>query len=83
MNYQAIIDGIYHELKDQDFGGKVADYIPELAKVNPDHFGIALVDLEGKVYGVGDYDIPFSIQSISKVLTLTMVAHVFKDKLSM
>ncbi|MCH6233200.1 glutaminase [Cognataquiflexum rubidum] len=81
MNYQAIIDDIYHELKDQDFRGKVADYIPELAKVNPDYFGIALVDREGKVYGAGDFEIPFSIQSISKVLTLTMVAHVFKDKL--
>jgi glutaminase len=81
MNYQTILDDIYHELKPQDLGGKVADYIPELAKVDPDNFGIALVDLNGKVYGAGDFEVPFSIQSISKVLTLTMVAHVFKSKL--
>ncbi|MCL6260302.1 glutaminase [Aquiflexum sp. TKW24L] len=81
MNYQSIIDDIYNELKPQDLGGKVADYIPELAKVDPDNFGIALVDLDGKVYGAGDFEVPFSIQSISKVLTLTMVAHVFKSKL--
>jgi glutaminase len=81
MNYQEIIDDIYHELKDQDFGGKVADYIPELAKVDPNKFGIALVDLEGKVYGAGDFEVPFSIQSISKVLTLTMVESVLKDEL--
>jgi len=81
MNYQEIVDEIYLELKTQDLGGKVADDIPELAKVDPDLFGIALVDLDGKVYGAGDYQIPFSIQSISKVLTLTMVAHVFKSDL--
>lgn len=81
MDYQQLVDEVYEEVRLLSSPGKVADYIPELAKVNPDQFGIALVDLEGKVYGVGDYKTPFSIQSISKVLTLTMVAHVFKDKL--
>jgi glutaminase len=47
-------------------GGAVADYIPELGKANPDHFGISLATLDGHVYEVGDTRIPFTIQSMSK-----------------
>ena len=47
-------------------GGAVADYIPELGKADPDHFGISLATLDGHVYEVGDTRIPFTIQSISK-----------------
>lgn len=46
--------------------GEVATYIPELAKADPDWFGICLVTASGQVYEVGDSDIPFTIQSISK-----------------
>ena len=46
--------------------GTVATYIPELAKANPDHFGIAIATLGGFVYTVGECDVPFTIQSISK-----------------
>ncbi|MEY2407622.1 MAG: glutaminase [Verrucomicrobiota bacterium] len=46
--------------------GKVATYIPELAKANPDWFGICLVTATGSVYEVGDTQQPFTIQSISK-----------------
>jgi glutaminase len=46
--------------------GEVATYIPELAKANPDHFGIAIAALDGYVYTVGECDVPFTIQSISK-----------------
>ncbi|MDA7949467.1 MAG: glutaminase [Hyphomicrobiaceae bacterium] len=53
--------------------GKVADYIPALARVEPNKFGIAVVDLDGKVTSVGDAHDLFSIQSISKVFTLTLV----------
>ena len=53
--------------------GKVADYIPALARVDPNKFGIAVVDLEGKVTSLGDAHDLFSIQSISKVFTLTLV----------
>jgi glutaminase len=81
INYQAIIQEIYAEVQPLDLGGEVASYIPELANVSPHHFGIALVDMEGNVYGAGDYETPFSIQSISKVLTLAMVKHVFKTDL--
>src|SRR5438552_16172021 len=46
--------------------GVVADYIPELGKADPAHFGISLATLDGHVYEVGDTKIPFTIQSISK-----------------
>ena len=46
--------------------GHVADYIPELGKADPDHFGISLATLDGHVYEVGDSRIPFTIQSMSK-----------------
>jgi glutaminase len=47
-------------------GGVVADYIPELGKADPAHFGISLATLDGHVYEVGDTKIPFTIQSMSK-----------------
>src|SRR6202140_1251146 len=47
-------------------GGAVANYIPELGKADPDHFGISLATLDGHVYEVGDSRIPFTIQSMSK-----------------
>jgi glutaminase len=53
--------------------GKNADYIPALAKVDPNIFGIALVTTDGKVYTAGDIESEVSIQSISKVLTLAKV----------
>src|SRR5437899_5762653 len=46
--------------------GAVADYIPELGKADPAHFGISLATLDGHVYEVGDSKVPFTIQSISK-----------------
>ena len=53
--------------------GKNADYIPALAKVNPDLFGIAVVTADGKVYTAGDVKTEVSIQSISKVFTMAQV----------
>src|ERR1700755_2228616 len=47
-------------------GGAVADYIPELSKADPAHFGISLATLDGYVYEVGDSKVPFTIQSMSK-----------------
>jgi len=47
-------------------GGAVADYIPELGKADPDHFGISLATIDGHVYEVGDTRVAFTIQSMSK-----------------
>ncbi len=52
----------YKSLQD----GRVADYIPQLAKVSPDLFGICIATVDGQVFEVGDYDYLFTIQSISK-----------------
>ena len=61
--------------------GKVADYIPALARVSPSHFGMAVVMADGSVHIAGDADIPFSIQSVSKVFTLTMALQKHGDEL--
>ena len=53
--------------------GKNADYIPALAKVDPNLFGIAVVTPDGKVYTAGDIKTEVSIQSISKVFTMAQV----------
>jgi glutaminase len=69
---QAILDSIYTELQPRIGEGKVADYIPELAKIDPAQFGLSVVTVDGKVHSVGDAAVPFSIQSISKVFMLTL-----------
>lgn len=61
-----------HGLYKDDKSGANADYIPALAKVDSELFGIALVTKDGKVYSYGDVDTRFSIQSISKVFTLAL-----------
>ena len=72
MDYQAIIDRIYKEVKQREDKGKVADYIPALSDVDPNKFGIAIHTVDGKDYSVGDADEQFSIQSIAKLFTLTL-----------
>ena len=52
--------------------GKVADYIPALARVDPKRFGMAVMTVDGETAAIGDAGVPFSIQSVSKVFTLTM-----------
>src|SRR4029450_7991471 len=62
---QSYLADLHDSLKTLD-SGSVATYIPELAKVDGDQFGICLVTMDGVAYGVGDVDAPFTIQSISK-----------------
>jgi glutaminase len=52
--------------------GTVANYIPELGKANPDHFGIGLATIDVHVYEVGDTRIPFTIQSMSKAFVFAL-----------
>lgn len=54
--------------------GRVANYIPALANVDPRKFGIAVMTCDGEIVVAGDSDEPFSIQSVSKVFTLTLAA---------
>ncbi len=76
-----MIDEIAQEMRARTDRGRVASYIPELEKVDPAHFGMALVDLDGQVHVGGDADLPFSIQSISKVFTLTLALGRVGDRL--
>jgi glutaminase len=69
---QAAVTAAYAKFKDLK-EGKNADYIPALAKVNPNLFGIALVTTDGKVYTAGDVSTEVSIQSVSKVFTMAQV----------
>ncbi|OBZ92399.1 glutaminase [Pararhizobium polonicum] len=72
LDLQSIVDDIHRELTPRLGEGKVADYIPQLARVDPKRFGMAIVTVDGDVHMAGDAQVPFSIQSISKVFTLTL-----------
>jgi glutaminase len=68
---QTTVNEAYTNFKN-DTGGKNADYIPELAKVDPKLFGVAIVTTDNQSLAMGDVTQPFSIQSISKVFTLAL-----------
>jgi glutaminase len=74
MEMEKIIKSIYENYAGDLGRGKVADYIPPLAKVSPDKYAISVCTVDGKRYNIGDYTEKFSIQSISKVFTLAMLA---------
>ena len=61
--------------------GDVANYIPELAGVDPDNFGIAIALADGNVHSAGNADMPFSIQSVSKVFALALALGRVGDQL--
>ena len=81
MNYQQILQDIYEEIKPHADEGKQTDYIPALAQVNPDQFGIFLQLLSGETYTLGAYDQKFSIQSISKVFSLAIALSILGKSL--
>jgi glutaminase len=80
-DYQAILDEIRDEVRPLLTQGAVADYIPRLAEVPRDKFGMAVVTLDGRVFQTGDAQEAFSMQSISKVYTLTMALQSIGDRL--
>lgn len=70
-NIQATLKTLFDKYK-SNHQGKVADYIPELGKVNANYFGIAIVTVDGKIFTYGESEIPFSIQSISKLFAYAL-----------
>lgn len=72
MDWQAIATRIENAVAPHIGTGKVADYIPALARIDPTKFGMAIVQGNGEMITLGDSHEPFSIQSISKVFTLSM-----------
>lgn len=56
--------------------GKVADYIPELGRANPNHFGMAIATAKGKIYATGDVAVPFTLQSVSKAFAFCLALEI-------
>ena len=79
--WQTVIEEIAHEVKPLLTQGKAANYIPELGNVNLSTFGITVRLLNGNSYSTGDYKTNFSVQSISKVFSLTKAFSILNDKL--
>ncbi|WP_291574832.1 glutaminase A [Clostridium sp. UBA4548] len=67
-----VLENIIEKNKEWSKRGEVASYIPELAKANPNALGICVTTLDGEEHFAGDYDAKFTIQSISKVVTLML-----------
>jgi glutaminase len=86
MNHAApsldlVVKEIADEMAQRTDRGDVASYIPELAGIDPNQFGLVVIDADGHVAAAGDADVPFSIQSISKVFTLTLALGMVGDRL--
>ena len=78
---QATLDEIVTTLRHREERGRPADYIPPLAHVSPDHFGIAVALTDNRLFLAGEAELSFSIQSISKVFTLTLALGMHGDAL--
>lgn len=81
LNYQDIIEKAYASTNSIEDTGKLATYIPELANVDPAMFGAHINKLKGVDIGIGDHLQKFSIQSIVKVLSLTLAYNKLGEKL--
>lgn len=81
MDYQQILENIYQAIQPYAKVGKQADYIPALAKVNPDQFGMCIHTVYGEIYSIEQADTRFSVQSISKVFALAMCLSLKGDDL--
>ena len=77
---QAVVNEIVDEMRERPDRGKVATYIPELGCVDPSAFGMVIACGDGTIACGGDCDIPFSIQSVSKVFTLTLAIGMVGDR---
>ncbi|OYD60569.1 UNVERIFIED_ORG: L-glutaminase [Burkholderia sp. CF145] len=81
MDYSRILEQIHADLQPWLDKGRVADYIPELAEVPVNSFGMAVITTAGEVFRVGQADTRFSIQSISKLFACTMAFRLLGDAL--
>ena len=81
IEYQNVISEIYLEVCSEENVGHVANYIPELAKIDPNRFGVCLKTVENEEFGTGDWQTKFSIQSIAKVLSLSLAYKIIGDSI--
>lgn len=75
----SLLEAVLEQVRPLVHQGKVANYIPALADVAADHLGIAVCLRDGTVFQAGDAETRFSIQSISKVLSLTVALTRYED----
>ncbi|WP_424001400.1 glutaminase [Maribacter sp. IgM3_T14_3] len=80
IDFQGVLTSINETASNEKDKGKIADYIPELAKVDVNNFGIHLIDIQQNNFSAGKSDEKFSIQSISKVLSLSMALGLIGEK---
>ncbi len=78
---QSVLDEIAQKARSKFGIGKVADYIPALSCVEPEQFGIAIYTNQGEVISSGDARTPFTMQSVSKVLSLLLAIQRYGDEL--
>ena len=81
MDFEKVLQELPSHIKDLYGKGKVADYIPALACVSADKFGMTIKTVSGDTYSIGDCEERFSIQSISKVFTLSLAMGFAGDEL--
>ncbi|MGW1259072.1 glutaminase [Streptomyces sp. NPDC002513] len=72
LTFQPVLERIAEEIERRPGRGRAADYIPALAALDAHRFGMAVAELDGTVYGVGEWRQPFSTQSVTKVFTLAL-----------
>ena len=72
LDLAELVAAVHQDIQPQFGSGRVADYIPALARIDPRQFGLAIATSTGETAAVGDSQVPFSIQSVSKVFTLTL-----------
>ncbi|MFT8807751.1 glutaminase [Gluconobacter sp.] len=77
----SIIVSIAEEMRTASERGTVASYIPPLARVDLNRFGMAVVGMDGETHTVGDAEVAFSVQSVSKVFSLSMALNAMGDEL--
>ena len=78
---EIVVQEIAAEMRGMPDRGEVASYIPVLARVDPNAFGLVVVTADGSIAAAGDSEAPFSIQSISKVFTLALALGKVGDRL--
>lgn len=81
MNFEKIMISVYDEIRKIENRGELASYIPELSHVDPNKFGVFISTLHQGTFGVGDYLDPFSIQSVAKVLSLTLAYKILGESI--
>jgi len=81
MNFEKVLLEIAEEIVPFKLMGEIATYIPELGKVDPDKFGMCIQAMDGRAYSIGNSEEKFSIQSISKVFSVSLAYSIIGESI--